>query len=116
MKRQIISIVKRTMGFLLCICIAGLFVLLMTWLILELRGESSDAQAVVFGSALSTATSLPADGQYDSWETRVRVDKAWRDEYLQNEMSLEAEFDSYGDEQDQQSMRVADTQGYAAEK
>lgn len=116
MKCQIISIVKRTMGFLLCICLAGLFTLLMTWLILELRIDAAAARGAVFGSAYGTSVGPPTDEQYVSWETSTRIDKAWRDEYLQNEASLRSEFDSYSDEQAEQIMGAANTQGYALEK
>jgi len=115
MKCQLISIIKRTMGFLLCVCLAGLFALLMTWLILELRIDAATARGSVFESDYSRQAGPPADEQYDSWETRARVDKAWRDEYLQNETSLRSEFDSYGDPQDRQSMDVPDSPGYALE-
>jgi len=116
MKRQIISIVERTMGFLLCVCLAGLFALLMTWLILELKIDATTARGSVFKSDYGMSVRPPADEQYVSWETRARVDKAWRDEYLQNETSLRSEFDSYGDRQDRQSMNVTASPGYALEK
>jgi hypothetical protein len=70
----------------------------------------------MFGSVLNTAVSPPMNEQSDSWETRVRVDKAWRDEYLQNDMSLRAEFDTYGDEQDQQIIHVANAGDHTAEE
>jgi len=111
------------MGFLLCICLAGLFALLMTWLILELRIDSTTAQESVFRNAYSAAVSPAMNEQSDSWETRARLDKAWRDEYLENETSLRSEFDWYGefaynpgDEQDRRFIRVADARGYAAQK
>ena len=116
MNCQIISVAKRMMGFLLCICLAGLFVLLMTWLILELRDENPAAQRILFGSAYSTAVRPSMDERSDSWETRARVDKAWRDEYLQNDMSLKSEFDMYGEEQDPQLVHVADARDYAIQK
>jgi len=120
---QIISLVKRTMGFLLCICLAGIFILLMTWLILELRDESPAAQGILFGNAFNTAAVPAMNAQSDSWETRARIDKTWRDEYLQNDASLRVEFDWYGqfayipdDEQDRRLIRVADARGYTAQK
>jgi len=86
MKCQIISIVKRTMGFLLCICLAGLFMLLMTWLILELQNEPQSA-----ANRFGVAASVPMAGQGESWEYWARADEAWRDEFMQNMVSMQDE-------------------------
>jgi len=95
MKREIISIVKQVMGFLLCICLAGLFMLLMTWLIVELRTEPQAPQGLVSGNAYSMAASLPTAGQYEVRPYRARQDEASRNESLPARSSLQAELDWY---------------------
>ncbi|MFH1717308.1 MAG: hypothetical protein ABIF19_08165 [Planctomycetota bacterium] len=96
MKRRINSVVKQVMGYLLCICLAGLFMLLMTWLILELRTEPQVPQGVAFGNAYSMAASLPTAGRYEVRQYRARQNEAWRNESLQARASLQAELDWYG--------------------